>query len=382
MLFRRELVMFGPREVLLTSEEPVVKQFLNGRKEGPIGMSRGEGRQPGRRRARLARRRGRAAPAGRPEGRRRRRGVPPQIQPSPGLPERRPSGAATTAWSWTCCTRCRRARRRPCRSVLDQEEQQEQRREAATTPAASRLRAARRRHAEPAARAELMASLNPTAGVAQAGRLFALFLDVGRLMFRRPFQFREFIQQAWFVASVTIIPDRAGLDPVRRGHRAADRQPVAAGRRPVVHRRGQRAGDRARSEPDRGRAADRRRRRLGHLRRPRQPQDPRRDRRDGGARHLAGAAPGRAPRRRLHAGRGRAQRPGLGGRRRGRLLLQRRAARRNAGRVSGQLLRAGPVAGRLRRRAEGVRSSGSSPRSSRRTRASTPAAARRASATR
>ena len=24
--------MFGPREVLLTSEEPVVKQFLNGRR--------------------------------------------------------------------------------------------------------------------------------------------------------------------------------------------------------------------------------------------------------------------------------------------------------------------------------------------------------------
>jgi phospholipid/cholesterol/gamma-HCH transport system permease protein len=51
-----------------------------------------------------------------------------------------------------------------------------------------------------------MASLNPTAGVAQAGRLFALFLDVARLMFRRPWQFREFVQQAWFVASVTIIP--------------------------------------------------------------------------------------------------------------------------------------------------------------------------------
>jgi phospholipid/cholesterol/gamma-HCH transport system permease protein len=51
-----------------------------------------------------------------------------------------------------------------------------------------------------------MVSLNPTAGVAQAGRLFALFLDVARLMFRRPWQFREFIQQAWFVASVTIIP--------------------------------------------------------------------------------------------------------------------------------------------------------------------------------
>ncbi|GAA5044306.1 ABC transporter ATP-binding protein [Nocardia callitridis] len=39
MLFRRQLVMFGPREVLLTSEEPVVKQFLNGSMQGPIGMS-------------------------------------------------------------------------------------------------------------------------------------------------------------------------------------------------------------------------------------------------------------------------------------------------------------------------------------------------------
>ena len=39
MLFRRQLVMFGPREVLLTSDEPVVEQFLNGTMIGPIGMS-------------------------------------------------------------------------------------------------------------------------------------------------------------------------------------------------------------------------------------------------------------------------------------------------------------------------------------------------------
>ncbi|WP_213574090.1 ABC transporter ATP-binding protein [Rhodococcus sp. USK13] len=39
MLFRRQLVMFGPREVLLTSDQPVVKQFLNGTMIGPIGMS-------------------------------------------------------------------------------------------------------------------------------------------------------------------------------------------------------------------------------------------------------------------------------------------------------------------------------------------------------
>ncbi|AYN35890.1 MULTISPECIES: ABC transporter ATP-binding protein [Streptomyces] len=39
MLYLRRLVTFGPREVLLTSEEPVVAQFLNGRREGPIGMT-------------------------------------------------------------------------------------------------------------------------------------------------------------------------------------------------------------------------------------------------------------------------------------------------------------------------------------------------------
>src|SRR2546423_10411079 len=39
LLFRRNLVMFGPRMKLLTSDEPVVRQFLNGRKEGPIGMA-------------------------------------------------------------------------------------------------------------------------------------------------------------------------------------------------------------------------------------------------------------------------------------------------------------------------------------------------------
>ncbi|CAM5516288.1 ATP-binding cassette domain-containing protein [Streptomyces californicus] len=39
MLFCRNLVTFGPREVLLTSDTPVVSQFLAGHREGPIGMS-------------------------------------------------------------------------------------------------------------------------------------------------------------------------------------------------------------------------------------------------------------------------------------------------------------------------------------------------------
>jgi phospholipid/cholesterol/gamma-HCH transport system permease protein len=38
------------------------------------------------------------------------------------------------------------------------------------------------------------------------GELFALFLDTLRGLFKRPFQVREFIDQAWFIASVTILP--------------------------------------------------------------------------------------------------------------------------------------------------------------------------------
>ncbi|WP_258343698.1 ABC transporter ATP-binding protein [Saccharopolyspora gregorii] len=76
MLFRRNLVMYGPREVLLTSTEPVVEQFLNGRRQGPIGMS--EEKDAGQAAAELAELRGE-------------QGVPhimPQLEATPGLPER------------------------------------------------------------------------------------------------------------------------------------------------------------------------------------------------------------------------------------------------------------------------------------------------------
>lgn len=39
LLFHRHLAMFGPREMLLSSEEPAVRQFLNAQTVGPIGMS-------------------------------------------------------------------------------------------------------------------------------------------------------------------------------------------------------------------------------------------------------------------------------------------------------------------------------------------------------
>src|SRR5882724_13589941 len=82
MLFRRELVMFGPREVLLTSEEPVVRQFLNGSRLGPIGMSEEKDV------ATMAAEQ-RMADAGHSDGSGDEvYGVVPQLQPTPGLPER------------------------------------------------------------------------------------------------------------------------------------------------------------------------------------------------------------------------------------------------------------------------------------------------------
>lgn len=39
LLYHRHLAMFGPREMLLSSNEPAVRQFLNAQKIGPIGMS-------------------------------------------------------------------------------------------------------------------------------------------------------------------------------------------------------------------------------------------------------------------------------------------------------------------------------------------------------
>src|SRR5256714_1070898 len=82
MLFRRELVMFGPREVLLTSDAPVVRQFLGGSRLGPIGMSEEKDT------ATMAREQAHAD-AGHHDGS---AGdvseVVPQLQPSPGLPAR------------------------------------------------------------------------------------------------------------------------------------------------------------------------------------------------------------------------------------------------------------------------------------------------------
>ncbi|MFI7340269.1 ABC transporter ATP-binding protein [Streptomyces sp. NPDC050085] len=78
MLFRRNLVTFGPREVLLTSQEPVVAQFLTASKAGPIGMS--EEKDAATLAAEAQQNGGvKVAP----------REIVPQLEPSPGLGERK-----------------------------------------------------------------------------------------------------------------------------------------------------------------------------------------------------------------------------------------------------------------------------------------------------
>ncbi|BBY34283.1 ABC transporter ATP-binding protein [Mycolicibacter minnesotensis] len=83
MLFRKELVMFGPREVLLTSDEPVVRQFLNGRRIGPIGMSEEKDQ------ATAAAEEAMLAAGQSDGGVEEVEGVPPQLSATPGLPERK-----------------------------------------------------------------------------------------------------------------------------------------------------------------------------------------------------------------------------------------------------------------------------------------------------
>jgi phospholipid/cholesterol/gamma-HCH transport system ATP-binding protein len=82
MLFRKNLVMFGPREVLLTSDEPAVKQFLNGTMIGPIGMSEEKDESQMREEQKLADAGHNLGGVEDVEG------IMPQMEPAPGMPYR------------------------------------------------------------------------------------------------------------------------------------------------------------------------------------------------------------------------------------------------------------------------------------------------------
>ncbi|MDT0307953.1 ATP-binding cassette domain-containing protein [Streptomyces sp. DSM 44917] len=78
MLYRRRLVTFGPRELLLTSADPAVAQFLSGSRAGPIGMAEEKDAAT----IAMETRNGLSAHTNKP------RPLVPQLDPTPGMPPR------------------------------------------------------------------------------------------------------------------------------------------------------------------------------------------------------------------------------------------------------------------------------------------------------
>lgn len=172
MLYRRELVMFGPREEFLLTDHPVVSQFMSGDPMGPIGMSEETDH-------------GRNDPASyddyasgpdsgtavmtRHAGARAIEVLPRQLMPQSGATraggmrhrERVTSGGARL-------------------HVADDEEKHRVRPVPRPNP--------------------LTRALNAT------GDLFALALDTVSSTFKRPFALKETIEQFWFVVSVSWLP--------------------------------------------------------------------------------------------------------------------------------------------------------------------------------
>ncbi|MCW2838992.1 MAG: transporter permease [Aeromicrobium sp.] len=171
MLYRRELVMFGPREEFLLTDHPVVSQFMSGDPDGPIGMS---------------------------EETDHRRDEPVLVDDGPEYP----GGTALMS---------RHAGARAI-EVLP--------RQLVARSGGVRASAERHRERVTSGGAPLYvadddererAPYVPPRGVVtraltSTGDLFALALDTARLTFKRPFAVREAIEQFWFVVSVSWVP--------------------------------------------------------------------------------------------------------------------------------------------------------------------------------
>jgi ABC transport permease subunit len=167
MLYRRELVMFGPREDFLMTDHPVVGQFMSGDPDGPIGMSE-----------EVDHRRVDALTGALEGGSVNRRGFsvarPIEVLPRQLSPR---SGAIRAS------AERHRARVQSGTSplyVADDEETDRDR----SIPRPSL----------------------PVRALDSTGNLFALGLDTFRAMFKRPFAAGEALQQFWFVVSVSWIP--------------------------------------------------------------------------------------------------------------------------------------------------------------------------------
>jgi ABC transport permease subunit len=161
LFYARELAMFGPREAVLTSPEPAVVQFLSGGTRGPIGMAEESDRGS----YDIATLRREATTVEQ---------LPPQLSPSPGLPERRGQQA-------------REAR--------------------VAAQGAERLLTRKPADDEPRGPIPYPRAFSaPIRGLRYVGAMYALGLDVLWQMFTRRPQWRETLQQFWFVAGVSILP--------------------------------------------------------------------------------------------------------------------------------------------------------------------------------
>lgn len=170
MLYRRRLVMYGPREEFLLTDHPVVSQFMSGDPIGPIGMSEetdhgvnddyveGQAYYPS------------GGVATVRAGARAIEVLPRQLAPASGMPR---EGAARHA--------DRVASGAAALYTADDDDVDR-------APAAVKTK-------DPVSR-----------GLDQVGALFALGLDTFRATFRRPFAARELLDQFWFVTSVSWIP--------------------------------------------------------------------------------------------------------------------------------------------------------------------------------
>lgn len=172
MLYRRRLVMYGPREHFLLTDHPVVSQFMAGDPVGPIGMSEEVDHSTGLLDEFGFPLEGASGPGGVATVRAGARAIevlPRQLVSASGLP--RPAGE-------------RHARRvatgESSLYVADDEE--------ADRPVVLR-------RPDPVSR-----------GLDQVGAFFALGLDTVRATFRRGFAWRETLEQFWFVTSISWIP--------------------------------------------------------------------------------------------------------------------------------------------------------------------------------
>ena len=199
LLYHKHLAMFGPREMLLSSEEPVVRQFLNAQRVGPIGMSEEKDADE------LEAEKDQDLPPLPP--------IPLQLEPTNGMPRRSQRTAGRVV------PRATASPRRPGPSSPTDAGHREADRALSTLTSARVLRP-----------------------IGTAGKLFAFGLDVGPRAVPASLPVAR-VHPAGVVHRLgDDHADRTGRHPVRRGDRAAGRWPDQAVRCAVLHRLGVGAG--------------------------------------------------------------------------------------------------------------------------------------------